>query len=195
MSSINMNNLKIENVQNLEDESLDDSLFETNVNYFENRRNMAIYKGKRFKKAKNAVSKIVKSSNNAEKISTKPKINASPTTSVENLSINTSVWSSDSIVPNNVNNNSYSSFISLYPIYFTDCSAKPLTSEDNISTKPTIIDEDEGSRMYIISHHNNCPACNAENRQCSISDNSDHLKQLCMILAVQQSNLSVNGRL
>ncbi|ESO04325.1 hypothetical protein HELRODRAFT_172687 [Helobdella robusta] len=52
MSSINTNNLKIENVQNLEDELLDDSLFETNVNYFENRRNMDIYRGKRFKKAK-----------------------------------------------------------------------------------------------------------------------------------------------
>ncbi|ESO04269.1 hypothetical protein HELRODRAFT_172626 [Helobdella robusta] len=135
MSSINMNNLQIENVQNLEDKSLDNLLFETNVNYFENRRNMAFYKGKRFKKRFNAVSNNVESSNNAEQILSNSKIFASPANSDENLSVNTSVWSSKSIDSNNVNNDSDSSFISPYPIYFTDCSAKPLTSEDNISTK------------------------------------------------------------
>ncbi|ESO01513.1 hypothetical protein HELRODRAFT_174469 [Helobdella robusta] len=174
MSSINMNVVEIENAQNLKNELLDDSQFETNVNYFENRRNMSIYKGKRFKKRYNAVSNKIESSNNAEKILSNHKINVSPTNLDEHLSINTSVWSSESIDHINFNDDSDSSFISIYPIYFNDCSARPLAFEDTMNTRPTNIHEDEESLIYCISHHNNCPAHSAQSRRCCIKDNSDH---------------------
>ncbi|ESO01638.1 hypothetical protein HELRODRAFT_174597 [Helobdella robusta] len=137
----NVSDLKIKEEE--KDNKLNDKL-----NHFENRRNMEIFKAKRFRKRfiqvihklENVSSDEVVSSSNGGDILTK--------NSVKNDSLSTSVWSAESslhvsskslgetISTIRLDDDSNLSPISIYPIHLNDDSSRKLTCEISPKTKP-----------------------------------------------------------